>query len=85
MEEEGRTRTLVKRYRQILEFYEKVREDYGKNTPKFPSKKLVGNTNSQFVEKRRQKLEAFLNDSTSLPGIHKKIAKIANNAIYRNI
>jgi hypothetical protein len=70
IDQDGKSKELLKRYRQLWDLNEHVKKDYKKEKPKFPSKKLVGNMNPEFVQKRTQRLEDYLNHIAKLPGTY---------------
>ena len=64
------TLTILKRYRQLLALHHHLEEVYGEEAlPKFPGKKLVGNTDEKFLQKRSRKLAAYLQGIINLKNI----------------
>jgi len=68
--EKDETRTVLKRYRQFEELHESLKKNFPKDmVPKLTAKKLIGNLNPEFVNKRCNKLQTWLNIVAGLPGI----------------
>lgn len=65
------TNELVrKRYREFDKLYFQLKAHFPSlNVPKLPKKKLFGNMEDAFVEKRRSQLQQWLNSIASLPGV----------------
>lgn len=59
-----------KRFREFFKLWKRLKENlHGSNIPKCPKKKFFGNMNEEFIEKRKKKLENWLNAVSNLPGI----------------
>ena len=64
------TLMILKRYRQLLALHHHLEDVYGEDAlPKFPGKKLLGNTDERFLQKRSRKLAAYLQGAMNLKGI----------------
>jgi len=37
--------------------------------PRFPGKKIIGNTSSSFVEHRRRRLQQYMNELVAIPSV----------------
>lgn len=62
--------SCLKRYREFDRLYARVKAALPKtNLPKPPKKKLFGNLDDDFVERRRKKLEQWLNALAEVPGV----------------
>lgn len=69
-EEDTEPRTILRRYRQFSALNASVVKNYDNaDLPHFPKKRLIGNMSQQLVEKRRRKLEIWLQHVSRLPGI----------------
>jgi hypothetical protein len=70
MSNERGTLTILKRYRQLLALHLRLVEIYGEAAlPRFPSKKLIGNTSEAFLQKRARELGAYLDGMVLLKDI----------------
>lgn len=59
-----------KRYREFDKLYDQLKAQLpGSTIPKLPKKKLFGNMDSEFVEKRRAQLQNWLNEISRIPGV----------------
>ena len=66
------TLTILKRYRQLLALHHRLAEIYGEDKlPPFPRKKLIGNTDEKFLQKRSRELTQYLQGIVKLEGILK--------------
>lgn len=66
------TLTILKRYRQLLALHHRLVEIYGEDKlPPFPRKKLIGNTDEKFLQKRSRQLTQYLQGIVKLEGILK--------------
>lgn len=62
--------TTLKRYREFDRLYGRLKTALPKaNLPKPPKKKLFGNLDTDFVERRRRKLEQWMNAIAEVPGV----------------
>ena len=68
MKNETGSCTILKRYREFSALHQALKKKYGEKLPRFPGKKLVGNTNAANVQKRCVKLADFLNGCMQLEG-----------------
>jgi RhoGEF domain/PX domain/SH3 domain len=58
-------RTVLKRYSQFFDLNQALKRlGIKKQLPAFPKKKWLGNTDPKFVKKRREKLQAYMNNLT---------------------
>ena len=72
MTNEKGTLTILKRYRQLLALHHRLEEIYGSSAlPKFPGKKLIGNTDEKFLQKRARQLSNYLDGIVKLENILK--------------
>ena len=63
-------RTILRRYRQFAALHAAVSKSYSDSElPHFPKKRLIGNMSQQLVEKRRKKLEIWLQAVAKLDGV----------------
>jgi hypothetical protein len=70
IEDDTEPRTILRRYRQFAALHASVIKNYADaDLPHFPKKRLIGNMSQQLVEKRRRKLEIWLQAVARLPGI----------------
>jgi hypothetical protein len=61
---------VKKRYREFDKLYLQLKAQFPhQNIPKLPKKKLFGNMDENFVEKRRLQLQTWLNTISQLPGV----------------
>jgi hypothetical protein len=68
------TLTILKRYRQLLALHHRLAEIYGEDKlPPFPRKKLLGNTDEKFLQKRSRQLTQYLQGIVKLEGVLKHI------------
>lgn len=69
-DEDTEPRTILRRYRQFAALHASVSKHYPEaELPHFPKKRLIGNMSQQVVEKRRRKLEIYLQHVSRLNGI----------------
>lgn len=54
--------TFATRYRLLRELHEQLRAKYGSRVPTFPEKRLFGNLRADFVTRRSDLLERYLNE-----------------------
>ena len=63
-------RTILRRYRQFAALHASISKAYpDAELPSFPKKRLIGNMSQQVVEKRRRKLEIWLQHASRLPNV----------------
>lgn len=63
-------RTILRRYRQFAALHASISKSYtDMELPSFPKKRLIGNMSQQVVEKRRRKLEIWLQHISRLPNV----------------
>lgn len=66
----GETKTILRRYRQFAALHVAVQKKYPeKEIPSFPKKRLLGNMSPSLVEKRRRKLEKYIQTVATFPDI----------------
>eukprot|EP01121_Diplochlamys_sp_Union-15-3_P001768 TRINITY_DN1153_c0_g1_i6.p1 TRINITY_DN1153_c0_g1~~TRINITY_DN1153_c0_g1_i6.p1 ORF type:complete len:578 (-),score=80.93 TRINITY_DN1153_c0_g1_i6:373-2106(-) len=72
----GETKTILRRFRQFFTLHNAVSKKFPHNVnlPHFPKKRLLSNMSSSLVEKRRKKLENYVQFVASLPGIEDFLA-----------
>lgn len=72
MKNEKGTLTILKRYRQMLALHKKLVQLYGEDAlSKFPPKKLIGNTDERFIQKRSHELSLWLDGMVKLKDVLK--------------
>lgn len=72
MKNDKATMTILKRYRQMLALHKKLVQLYGENAlAKFPPKKLIGNTDERFLQKRSHELSLWLDSMVKLKDVLK--------------
>lgn len=63
-------RTILRRYRQFAALHASISKSFtDPELPSFPKKRLIGNMSQQVVEKRRRKLEIWLQHVSRLPNV----------------
>lgn len=63
----GDTWHTSQRYKYLRQIYRELRDKFGKDKlPRFPPKKLIGNTKENFILQRRAALEIFFNNVLNL-------------------
>lgn len=68
VDNEGKSKSTVKRYREILVFHEQMVKNFPKQSfPAFPPKKIIGNLDPVFIETRRTALDTYFQKFAALP------------------
>jgi hypothetical protein len=76
---------IQKRYSELLELHHKILSIYGDiDLLKFPQKLLVGNFSKQMLEKRKDKLQAYLVDLVTRDNIPEAVMFFKSGTAYRN-
>mmetsp|Transcript_101945 Transcript_101945/g.161131 ORF Transcript_101945/g.161131 Transcript_101945/m.161131 type:complete len:245 (-) Transcript_101945:43-777(-) len=57
---EGQTWNIQKRYRELRDLYDVLKETYGERLPQFPGKRIFGNSDPAFIAARQMQLQQFL-------------------------
>lgn len=71
----GEVKTILRRYRQFAALHNSIQKSFPHvETPHFPKKRIIGNLSQHVIEKRRRKLEVYLNFIVTIPGINSFLA-----------
>lgn len=71
----GEVKTILRRYRQFAALHNSIQKSFPNvETPHFPKKRVIGNLSQHVIEKRRQKLETYLNFIVTIPGMNNFLA-----------